>query len=445
MPAYRHLPAEHLGKQIHLCQAELGGKLEFGGLRESHLPDSEIPLYLVEHQGYFGREHPYGTGQFEYDDNAERFCFFSQALLDGIAKLGWRPDVIHCHDWQTAPIPIYLRSRFREHPFWQNVKTLFTIHNLAFQGRYRGDRFASTGFPKELFSPAWLEYYGDLNLMKGAITLADVLTTVSPRYAKEIQTPEYGAGLDGMLRTRRDELYGILNGVDYATWNPLHDPHIAARFGPGKLEGKAACKSALQATFSLPQRPGVPLFGIVSRLTWQKGFDLFVDALDAILQWDLQIAILGKGEPELESKLHDAARDHPQKLSVDLAFDVPRSHQLQAGSDFLLMPSRYEPCGLSQMYALAYGVVPIVRRTGGLADTVRDLNPVTQRDGSATGISFLPMTKQAIAKAVGEAVRIYANKDLHRTVQENGMAADWSWERACREYVGHYREALVLQ
>ena len=442
MPAYRHIPKEYLGKQRFTCKADLGIKTVYGAMRETRLPGSQVPVYLVEHDDYFGRDYLYGTHAYEYEDNAERFCFFSLATLNGIEQSTWMPDIVHCHDWHTSLIPSYLKTRYAKHPDWKNIPTLFTIHNLAFQGRYPADKFSVTGFDSEMFDPATFEFYGDMNLMKACIALTTRLNTVSPRYAREIQTQEYGEGLDGMLRTRQNDLTGILNGVDYTVWNPEKDTHIAENYTKTNLSGKKKCKQALQQEFGLPIRDDIPLIGLISRLTWQKGFDLVADALRQLSHLDAQFVILGTGQHEIEQRLVALSQEFPEKLRVVLAFDVPKSHRVQAGIDFFLMPSRYEPCGLTQMYALAYGSIPIVRRTGGLADTVRNINSTNLSRGTATGISFVPVTAAAIIKSIKEAIALYKNKDIHQKVQLAGMKEDFSWERSGDLYLQDYQAAI---
>jgi len=442
IPGFKAIPESARGAHVAIVSATLDDRDSFGALRESVLPGTDIPLYLVEHEGYFGREHPYGTGTHEYTDNAERFCFFCQAVLDGVRQTAWQPDLVHCHDWHSAPIAGFLKTRYARDDFWHDMPVLFSIHNLAFQGRYTANHFPSTGFDPELFAPEYLEFHGDMSLIKAAIAFADKLSTVSPRYAKEIQTPEYGAGLDGMLRTRRADLHGILNGVDYSVWSPASDPHLATNYDAKDRAGKAACKKALQKRLGLPQRD-VPLFGIVSRLYWQKGIDLVAAALSDLMDEDLQLVVLGTGDPAIEGALTAAAGSHPRKMRVELGFDVPLSHQIQAGADFFLMPSRYEPCGLTQLYALAYGAVPIVRHTGGLADSVRGLDRITLERGTATGLGFIPLTHQAITRAVRAAVKLYGQPEDYRQMQRRGMAQDFSWKRSCAEYVALYHETIA--
>lgn len=441
MPCYRNLTSEQRGEQYCLCVAEMGQHTEYGALRTATAPQAGFPLYLIEHEGYFGRENPYGSGAYEYADNAERFSFFCLALLHGIPQTHWKPDIVHCNDWHTAPIPVFLKTRFASHPFWSGTPTLFTIHNMAFQGRYGADKYQRTGLPPELFHPGCMEYEGDMNLMKAAILFSTKLNTVSPRYAKEIQTLEYGAGLDNVLRVRAADLHGILNGVDYSLWNPETDPHLPARYSRANLAGKAECKKSMQEELEFPLSD-VPLFGLVSRLYWQKGIDLLLGALPDLMAQDLQLVVLGSGDPDLECQLRQVAARHPEKLRVLLRFDPPLSHRLQAASDFTLMPSRYEPCGLNQMYAMAYATIPIVRSTGGLADSVRNLNAVTLRRGAATGISFVPLTATALQKAIDRALDLYRKPDLFHQIRMNAMAEDFSWDRSCRDYVHLYGEAL---
>ncbi|HNR33369.1 MAG TPA: glycogen synthase GlgA, partial [Candidatus Hydrogenedentes bacterium] len=442
LPCYRSIPESLRGKRIGACEAKLGPKRLGGTLRETRIPGTDIPVYLVEHPGYFGREHPYGHEGGEYGDNAERYCFFGLGLLDGLSRIGWKPDVINCHDWHTAPIVIFLKTRLANDPVWAGTPAVYTIHNLNFQGRFAADQLPFTGFDPALFRMECLEYFGDINLMKGAIVLADKLSTVSPRYAREIQTLEYGAGLDGVLRTRSDDLRGILNGIDYEVWNPARDPHIAAAFDHDDLGGKSLCKRDLQEAFHLPRRDA-PLFGVVSRLTWQKGIDLIIDAAENLLDVDFQIALLGTGDAQIENRLIAAAQRRPGKVAVILRYDTAIAHKLFAGSDFFLMPSRYEPCGLSQLYSLAYGTVPIVRRTGGLADSVRNLSRVNGRGAKPTGLSFVPMTSQALLRAMHKAFDVYRAPKTLAALRVAGMEEDFSWARASRDYVALYREALA--
>lgn len=440
LPLHGKIAGEYRGEERCLCVAELQGKTEYGAMREARVPGTDIPLYLIEHNGYFDRPDPYSYGGSEYDDNVERFSFFCLAALHGVEQTGWKPDVVHCHDWHTAILPALLKTRFAQHPFWGGIPSVYTIHNLAYQGRYGGERFAQTGLSEEVFHGEGFEFHGDLNLMKGALHFADRLNTVSPRYAREIQTIDYGEGLDGTLQARSAHLSGILNGVDYETWDPSTDPHIPKAYSREDLRGKAECKAALQAAFSLPIKD-VPLFAVVSRLTDQKGIDLIVHGLEQLVQQDMQLVVLGTGYAALEQQLRDATNRYPEHVSAAIRFDVGLSHQIYAGADFFLMPSRFEPCGLSQLYSLAYGTIPVVRRTGGLADSVQHYNAVNQHHSRATGIVFAPQTTGAIVRAVHEACVLYKNMKQLDVVRQQAMAADFSWDRSCAAYLELYKEA----
>jgi len=442
LPFYQQIPASYRSKQPRLCVAALGKGDACGALHQSTVPDTDIPLYLVEHEAYFGRDAIYGAGAYEYDDNAERFCFFCLALLNGIAGTGWKPDVVHCNDWHAAAIPIYLKTRFRTDPFWKETACLFTIHNLAYQGRYAASHFDATGFDRDLFSPRYLEYEGDMNMMKGGLVFADKINTVSPRYAREIQTLDYGAGLHGVLSARQADLSGILNGVDYTTWHPSSDTHIAARYDKDNLSGKAACKRALQKMFGLPETDA-PLFGIVSRLYPEKGMDLVTESLQTLMQREIQLVILGKGQTNLEDCIREAGKTYPGRIAAYLGFDVQRAHAIYAGADFFLMPSRYEPCGLGQLYAMAYGTIPVVRRTGGLADTVAPYHPLRNSRSSATGLSFVPQTSQAFTRCVIEALEVYRDQALLKRLRDNAMAQVYSWDRSSEAYIRLYRNILI--
>jgi starch synthase len=441
LPFYQKLPRLPESRRRGVCIAHLGERTEYGGFWETTLPDSKIPLYLVEHENYFGRPAPYGDGNHEYGDNAERFCFFSHAALDGIAGTGWRPDVVHCHDWPTAPVPLLLKTTFAHHVAWQGVPSLYTIHNLAYQGRYGAEKMPSTGFGPEFFNPQCMEFHGDLNMMKGAITSADYISTVSPRYALEIQTPEYGEGLDGILRNRRDVLSGILNGADYSLWNPKTDPHIPVNYSKDDMDGKAACKKAFQLECGLPVSD-LPVFGIVSRLVWQKGIDLVMESVLGMAEGTAQVVVLGTGDSSIEGALKHLESQRPNDVRVMLDFNVPIAHQLQAACDFFLMPSRYEPCGLSQFYSFAYGSVPIVRRSGGLADTVTDYNAVNAKRGTANGFSFVPLTSHSLSRRMQQAVALYEDRDAFKAVQAAGMSLDFSWEQSRDAYIELYRTCV---
>ena len=379
---------------------------------------------------YFGRPYLYGGPNGDYPDNAERFAFFSRAVLAIAAASDPVPDVLHCHDWHTALVPALLR--IDRPPRLGATTTVQTIHNLGYQGLFPSDVWPLLGVDWSWFTPQYFEFYGQVNFLKAGLVFADALTTVSPTYAREILDPEHGHGLDGVLHTRRDALVGILNGVDYTQWDPRRDPHIAASYGPDDLGGKARCKDALQAELGLPRAPRVPVIGMVSRLADQKGFDLVTAALPGLLERDLQLAIVATGDPRYERALLAEQRRAPERLAVRIAFDEALAHRVEAGADAFLMPSRYEPCGLNQMYSLRYGTVPIVRATGGLEDTVSDV------DGSRTGFKFGPYTAAAMREAIERALAFYARRDDWERIVRAGMACDFSWQRAADEYLALY-------
>ncbi len=442
MPCYASIPKNLLGKRLGTFMVYLGGNHLSGAVRLSTLPGSRVPVYLIEQGLYFARSGLYQAGGRPYSDNLERFAFFSLSALEGVAQTGWLPDVIHCNDWHTALAPAFLKVSQRVNPACRGIPTVFTIHNLIYQGRFPGAQFYQTGLPERLFTPDYLEYYGDVNVMKAGIAFASRISTVSPQYAEEIQTPEGGWGLDGYLRTRSADISGILNGIDYAEWNPAEDPLIPAHFSRKNLRGKSRCKSALQTDLGLPDK-NVPLFGCVSRLVYEKGIDLLIDSLETLFREELQLAVLGTGDSELERRLAEASQRRPELLKVILRYDEALAHQFYAGCDFFLMPSRSEPCGLSQMYSLAYGAIPVVRYTGGLANSVRDATARNLTDGKATGVVFREPAVEDFVHAVRRALEIYQDPERRRRLRKAGMAEDFSWERSSREYERLYREALA--
>jgi starch synthase len=443
LPCYGTIPEELKGTPAGTCCAHFDSGTAFGAVRVSQMPGTDIPVYLIEHDLYFMRDHPYGRGDHEYADNLERFCFFCLSVLDGVPHTGWTPDVVHCHDWHTAAIPVYLKTRLADHPAWKGKATVFTIHNLAYQGRYPSTLMPKTGLGWELFTPRFLEFYGDINLMKGGILFASKINTVSPTYAKEIQTEVAGHGLEGVLRSRAKDLSGIANGVDHAVWDPATDPLIEAHYSPANLSGKHRCKRSLQRRLDLPVRD-VPLFGIVSRLVWDKGLDLLILSFDRLFESDIQIVVQGKGDSWVQGQLLEAAQRYPGKLSVNLLYDESLAHQIYAGSDFYLMPSRTEPCGLSQLYAMAYGSIPIVHETGGLADSVIDASPANLAAGTATGFTFKDFTDEMFLEAVHCAVRAYEQPDLLHALQSAGMTKDGTWDVSARAYEELFRKAIAV-
>ncbi|PTL35166.1 glycogen synthase GlgA [Candidatus Methylomirabilis limnetica] len=396
-------------------------------------------VYFVRHDPSFNRTGLYQSPSAEdYPDNAERFALFCRAVLEVCRAVSFQPEVLHAHDWQTALLPVYLKTTLQTDPFFQQTATVFTIHNMGYQGLFPPEVLPRLLLPLELFTPAGLEFYGKGNLLKGGLLFADLLTTVSRRYSQEIQTAERGFGLDGILRERKSDLFGVLNGIDPEEWNPASDPHIAAHYTVDDLAGKARCKADLQQRFKLSVKATVPLLAVISRLAGQKGLDLLRDILEPLMAMNLQLVLLGSGEKELEVAFREAAAKYPAKLAVQIGFDIPLSHQIEAGADIFLMPSRYEPCGLNQMYSLAYGTIPVVCATGGLDDTIVQFDPVT---GEGNGFRFEKSTTTAFLQAIGQALALYPEKALWPRLITNAMTADFTWDRSAREYERLYRRA----
>jgi len=406
---------------------------------ESALPGG-VPLIVVEHPALYDR--PGGPYQSEADqdwpDNVLRFGLLSKAgavLAGASSPLAWRPDIVHCNDWQTGLVPAYLRFA----PAESRCPTVFTIHNLAFQGSWPADWVGRLGLPAESYSSEGLEFHGRVSFLKAGLYYADAITTVSPTYAREIQTEALGFGMDGLLRWRRQALTGILNGVDTCAWDPATDPLIARRYDAATLEAKKENKRALQQSIGLAPESDVPLFAAVSRLAWQKGLDLLAEIAGAVVGLPAQLAVLGTGDPDLERRFRELSAQHPGRIAVRIGFDDNLAHLIEAGADAFLMPSRFEPCGMNQMYSQRYGTPPIVRATGGLADAVSDCNRGTLTAGTATGFVFERADAPALLAAIRRAVEAYRRHDLWRAIQRNGMAKDFGWDGAARRYVEIYR------
>ncbi|HOL19858.1 MAG TPA: glycogen synthase GlgA [Candidatus Hydrogenedens sp.] len=433
LPKYKSINIKETITQNKPCLFDVSKNSYQAKLLETNIPGTTIPLYLIEHEELFGRDYVYGYGDWEYEDNPRRFSLFCNAVLDAMEQIQWKPDIIHCNDWATSAILPFLLIQLEHNPFWQNTNTLLTIHNLAFQGRYPGSRYTSTGLPGEFFNSNCFEHYGDMNLLKGGILLADKINTVSPTYAIEIQTLEYGFGLDNILRLRSDDLSGILNGVDYSIWSPKNDKYIETNYSKDTLANKEICKSSLLKKVNLPEQ-NVPLIGIISRLYWQKGIDILIQSLPELLQLDLQMIILGSGDPKYETQLKEISSLFPKKIRTVLGYNAELSHQIIAGSDFTLMPSRYEPCGLTQLYAFAYGTIPIVRKVGGLADSVTNITSDNIRNKCATGITFRALTPKSIIRSVKNAIDLFQNKDILSSIRINGMKQDFSWDKQAKLY-----------
>jgi starch synthase len=443
MPLYRGIDVERyrlsaVASGIGVPGAWGSGKVD---ILEGWLPSGGVRVYFVRHDPSFNRDGLYQAPSGEdYPDNAERFALFCRATLEACRALGFQPDVVHVHDWQTALIPVYLKTLLSGDSFLEGIATVFTIHNLGYQGLFGPEILPRLGLHWEVFTPAGIEFYGKVNLLKGGLLFADLLTTVSPRYSREIQTPEHGFGLDGVLGERRGDLFGILNGIDPEEWNPAIDPHIAARYSAADLSGKAVCKKDLQRRFRLPERAEVPVLGVVSRLAGQKGLDLLRDIMVDVMSLDLQLIVLGSGEKALEAAFLQAATQHPSRIGVKIGFDTPLAHQIEAGADLFLMPSRYEPCGLNQMYSLAYGTIPVVRATGGLDDTIVTFDPET---GRGNGFKFDEATAAALLQSIKQALALFSQKAHWGRVVANAMAGNFTWDRSAREYEQLYRRLLA--
>lgn len=412
----------------------LGGQRQLAGLWE--LVVKGQPRYLfVDHPGYFQRAGIYSENNSDYADNPERFIFFSKCVVDLTQRLPRHADVVHVHDWPTALVPALMAESAGQGWGRERPLTCLTIHNVAFQGFFPAESFALTNLPQSYFATEAMEFFGGLNCLKAGIIFADRITTVSPSYAKEITTAELGCGLDGVLRQHANKLRGILNGVDYSDWNTTKNPHLFAPYSSTRLDGKKINKRKLQKLCGLPVDETIPLFGTVSRLSEQKGVGIQLAALEEMLNANIQFVQLGNGAAEFEAGYRELARRYPGKVSVNIGFDEKLSHQIEAGCDFFLMPSRFEPCGLNQMYSLRYGTIPIVRATGGLNDTVIDF---TESSDQADGIKFQEFSAPALAKAIRKALAIYESPTLLKQFQLNGMKADFSWPNTVDQYLRTY-------
>jgi starch synthase len=440
MPKHRGVErhAGPLTTAIARLAVPIGERTVEGALLEGRM-GSGAPIYFLAQDHYYDRDGLYGTGEGDYWDNCERFVFFCRAAVEALRGLGWTPHVLHANDWQTGLVPVYLETLYRDDPAVAGIATLFTIHNLAYQGLFWHHDMPLTGLGWDLFTPAGIEFYGKINFLKGGLVFADLLTTVSRTYAREIQTAAFGAGLEGVLQDRSAALYGVVNGIDYEVWNPATDPAIPKNYTAEDPQGKRASKAALQEEVGLSPEATAPLLGMVTRLVEQKGLGLVLEALPALLAEGAQLVLLGTGEPALEEAFAAAARAHAGRVAVRLGFDQALARRIYAGADLFLMPSRYEPCGLGQLISLRYGTIPVVRWTGGLTDTVREVDPAT---GSGTGFGFAPFAADALAECLRRALAAFRQPALWRRLVKNAMAEDFSWEASAREYVALYRRGV---
>lgn len=401
-----------------------------------------VQFCFVDYPPFFDREALYGTKLGDYPDNAERFALFCRSVLEASKILGV-PDIFHCHDWQAALIPILLRSVYSEDPAFARIATVFTIHNIGYQGLFPADTLPLLMLPWDLFTISKLEFFGKVNFLKGALVTSDCITTVSKKYSQEIQTTEYGFGLEGVLRNRASALSGILNGVDYAEWNPKTDKYIARNYSVDDLAGKMECKRDLLTSFGASKTDlSLPVLGIVSRFAAQKGFDVISQIIDRLMREKLVLCVLGSGDKVYEEMFKRLNILYPDRVLVKVAYDNALAHKIEAGADMFLMPSRYEPCGLNQIYSLKYGTVPIVRATGGLDDTIENWNP---KSGKGTGFKFVPATAEALLGAIKSAIDVYGNKNAWLTLMQNGMSKDYSWGVSAKEYVKIYERASQVR
>ena len=423
LPRYRGIGVEGMAAAYLDLRVRLGPAEYTVGVYRA--VERNVPYFLADCPPLYDRAGLYGDpGGDDYPDNHLRFAVLARVALTMIRDV-FRPDVIHCHDWQAALVPILKRTLFAGDPTFMGMPVVLTIHNLGYQGLFPKTALAEIGLDSSFFTPELLEYYGKVNLLKGGIVTSDAITTVSPTYAREIQSPELGFGLDGVLGTRREAIHGILNGVDYGEWNPAADPRIAANYSAGDLAGKRACKADLLAAFGLPAASlELPLLGMVSRLAGQKGFDLLEEAADELVQEDVSLVVLGTGDPKYRQFLEELAAAHPEKGGVRIAWDDTLAHKVEAGADIFLMPSLYEPCGLSQIYSLRYGTVPVVRATGGLDDTIDD----------GTGFKFREYTGVALMGAIRAAVAAFRDRARWTAMMREGMSRDYSWDLAAGRY-----------
>jgi starch synthase len=397
-----------------------------------------IRYYFVDYPNYFDREALYGTAVGDYTDNAERFALFSRAVIEA-SKIVGVPDVFHCHDWQTGLIPVLLRTLYAQDPAFRDSTTVFTIHNMGYQGLFPAEILPLLMLPWDLFTITRMEFFGQVNFLKGALAFSDYVTTVSRKYSQEIQTTEYGFGLEGVLRDRAATVTGILNGVDYSEWSPEVDKHIAARYSPADLSGKAADKADLLAAFGIQNAdPSLPVIGIVSRFAAQKGFDLISQMMDRLAREDMILVVLGTGDKPYEEMFLRMQKQFPQKVAVKIAYDNALAHKIEAGADMFLMPSRYEPSGLNQIYSLKYGTVPIVRATGGLDETIE---PWDARTGKGTGFKFHEYNGESLLLTIKAALQAFRDQASWQVLMRNGMARDFSWAASAKEYVKVYERA----
>ncbi|KPK98730.1 MAG: glycogen synthase [candidate division Zixibacteria bacterium SM23_73_2] len=447
LPFYKTIDEKNLSlKNLNLQMPELpvaSNKVKVK-LKSLDNKESTVEFLFLDYKPFYNRENLYidpKSGK-DYQDNDERFILFSKGVIEILKSLDWSPDIIHCNDWQSALIPAYLKTIYAGDSFFKNTATVFSIHNIAYQGIFPKESFKKIGVAENLFYPiSPFEFWGKVNFMKAGIIYADVINTVSEKYKEEIQkSSDFGYGLEGVLSSRGTDLYGILNGIDYSEWSPENDKYIPFKYSFKDLSGKEKNKKELLSNCGFPKgKKDIPLIGIISRLADQKGFDLLEKIGDEILSLNLRIVLLGTGELKYHDYFLGLERKYPEKIKVNLTFDNPLAHLIEAGSDMFLMPSKYEPCGLNQLYSLKYGTIPIVRETGGLADTIQDFNPKTKK---GTGFVFKNYDPDELLDAIKGALKVYQDKKLWKKIMLSGMAKDFSWESSAKKYVELYKAAL---
>lgn len=398
-----------------------------------------IKVYFVENDEYFNRKELYGDKFGDYKDNLDRFVFFSRQILERCKKEGFAPDIIHCNDWQTALVPVYLNTVYKYDDFFANTKTLFTVHNLAYQGLFPKEEYSKIGLDWSMFSIDCFEYYDKVNLMKAGLVFANAISTVSQTYAKEILTQEFGCGLEGVLKTRENSLFGIVNGIDYDLWSPEKDTKIFKNYSIDTLQDKFTNKEMLQKEMGIKVDRNIPLFGMITRLADQKGADFVADIIDKMLNMKTQFILLGTGDNKYHVIFERIAKKYPASASISLKFDAVLAQKIYAASDMFLIPSRYEPCGLSQMISFKYGTIPIVRQTGGLKDTVQEFDP---RTGKGTGFTFIEPRSEDLFSAVKKSLMVYKDKPLWMSLVKYVMSLDYSWEASAKEYIKLYKKII---
>ncbi|MBI4688753.1 MAG: glycogen synthase [Nitrospirae bacterium] len=399
-------------------------------------------VYFIKRDEFFDREDLYGTPQGDYADNAARFIFFSRGILEACKALKIKPDIIHCHDWQTGLVPLYLKTIYKPDKFFNKTSTVITVHNLGYQGLFSPSEMPLTGLDRALFNPEGIEFYGKINFLKAGLISADLITAVSDNYSKEILNKEYGFGLEGVLKKRSASLSGIINGIDYGEWNPKTDIFIAKKYSDSDIAGKRECKQQLLKDCFIKPNAEMPVVGMVGRLSSQKGLDLVLESIEGIVSTGAYLIIIGKGDEMFHKRLSETAEKYKGNIHVKIGFNDALAHKIYAGSDIFLMPSKYEPCGLGQMIAMRYGTIPVVRKTGGLADTVSDYEPLI---GAGTGFLFEDYNRSALQDCLKRAMCVYVDKPRWQNLIRNAMKMDFSWNASAKKYVNLFRKAIKMK